>query len=607
MLSVFDLNGEYPISGYSNFYITHVDGGEDTLDFSIRTDSAVYKHLAEENRIEYGDNYYLIKSIDAPSTLANVSCKIDLDFLRENFFHSYDSGSHTLKDLFTSLLPSGWLVEGYDPGISRTIKIDGATGYDVAKQAIDTYSVAYQWHTKEKRLTIINPNDTTSSGEYLTDELNLRSIAFKGESVDFVTRLYPYGKDGMTISTVNDGKEYIENHQYSDKIVCGYWSDERYTIPEDLKMDAEKRLRQLSAPVRSYDCDVIDLAKLNDKYSLFSFSMYKVVTLIDRRRKIRMDYQIMEYKECPDEPRNNVLTLSSVVPTIQDSVSQAQQAADDAQQGVAKAEIKIGQLEIDITGKVSFSDLSETGKTEINGNNIITGKIQSENGKVYFDLDGNEASVSKLVSATDEATDVYAYIGILNWAGGEQSKGMMLVSENGTFAIFSENYPDAFNQKGLDLATNGNISIRSNTISSETDNQIRMSEDSNQQGSIVINRANGSNTVPAFEAKSDVTVLHNPSGGNTLNAFPNQTDIHAGNMITLKSDAGNVEMYINSEGFEFSAGGTQIGRIDSTGWNGWVNGHLGDNYSTALRGSDGSVVHLKFEDGMLVEHSNTSS
>ena len=145
----------------------------------------------------------MIKSSDAPGSSANIKCEINLDFMKESFYKSYSSGSVALPVLLAVILPSGWSVTGYNPGISRTISLENATNYDVVKQALKTYSVAFQWHTLTKTVVVINPADKTPSGEYLTDELNLRKISFKGESTDFVTRLYPYGKDGLTIASVN--------------------------------------------------------------------------------------------------------------------------------------------------------------------------------------------------------------------------------------------------------------------------------------------------------------------------------------------------------------------------------------------------------------------
>lgn len=50
------------------------------------------------------------------------------------------------------------------------------------------------------------------------------------------------------------------------------------------------------------------------------------------------------------------------------------------------------------TGVVKFVDLSTSGESVINGDNIVTGKIQSANGRVYFDLINNVLSCNKIIS-----------------------------------------------------------------------------------------------------------------------------------------------------------------------------------------------------------------
>ena len=53
---MYDAGQKYPINEPTDFYITHIDGGLDTLSFTVPTSDPIYAHLAEENRVEYGDN-----------------------------------------------------------------------------------------------------------------------------------------------------------------------------------------------------------------------------------------------------------------------------------------------------------------------------------------------------------------------------------------------------------------------------------------------------------------------------------------------------------------------------------------------------------------------
>lgn len=109
----------------------------------------------------------------------------------------------------------------------------------------------------------------------------------------------------------------------------------------------------------------------------------------------RLTYEIDQNEEYNAEAE----TISENQSERFTAAQKAQESADEAKNGVAKAELKIGDLEITIKGKVSFSDLSGSGKTEINGDNIVTGKIQSEDGSWWLDLKNGKFYLSDGVYA----------------------------------------------------------------------------------------------------------------------------------------------------------------------------------------------------------------
>lgn len=68
--------------------------------------------------------------------------------------------------------------------------------------------MVFNFNVISKMLIVINPSEYEASGDYLTDELNLKSVGFTGNSSEFVTRLYAYGKkdsngNPVTFSAVN--------------------------------------------------------------------------------------------------------------------------------------------------------------------------------------------------------------------------------------------------------------------------------------------------------------------------------------------------------------------------------------------------------------------
>ena len=309
-----------------DYHITHKNNGNDELFFSMPTNDPQYPLIKEEGQVEANGNYWLVKKIYD----GDISCELDLDCLKEEIMFSYVSGSVKLSELLASLLPDGWTVTGAtSSNIRRTIEFDFATPFDVIQRAMTVYSCTYVWDIPHKHLTVSFPDLIQPTGEYITDELNLRKLSYQGDSSDFATRLYPFGKDAMTIEDAlvdgqTYGKKYVENYTYSDKVVATYWSDERYTDPTSLYDDAVAKLAVISKPVQSYECDAIDLAKLDPDYSFLAFEMHRKITLLDNQRSLRVIHEIVEYNEYPDEPHRSVVTLSTVAPTINTEITKVE-------------------------------------------------------------------------------------------------------------------------------------------------------------------------------------------------------------------------------------------------------------------------------------------
>lgn len=321
------VQGVSPVVDIENFCIKHKLNGCDKLSFSISTRHDGYSKIAEEAKVEYGDNDWLVKKINDDK----VECEIDFDFLKSRVHRSYESKTRTLTEVLEDHLPEGWTVQnGNIVTIRRTIRFDICTDFDVVMECMNTYGVYFVWATKLKTVTVYHPDSMPDTGEYLTDELNLSSVEYKGETTEFITRLYAYGAEGLSIkdamyedeegNTNLYGLEYVENFSYSDKVVCGYWSDERFTDANSLKEAAEEKLSTLAYPIKSYECDVIDLAKQSDKYSFLDIKMHKKLTMIDTSRGIKVKHQVVEYKEYPHEPTKNKVTLACVTGDIMTSV-----------------------------------------------------------------------------------------------------------------------------------------------------------------------------------------------------------------------------------------------------------------------------------------------
>ena len=303
-----------------DFYIVQKASGIDELIFNISVHDENYPKIIEEAVVEY-EQPYLVKAIDAGMQMAKVKCQLNLDELKADMNPNYSNNNAALYETISGVLPSGWTFFDHSFSEAEQTIEGGYTAFDIIMECMDAYKVVFRFDVKRKRISSYHLDNFEPLGAFASGDLNLREINYKGKSTSFYTRLYAYGKKGLSFEDINNGKPYVENFQYSDKVVCAYWQDDRYEEKKDLLDDAKERLKTASIPERSYECSVVDLAKTNpDMYSFQDFSLFSVIRLIDEIKDISIDYQVVEYCEYPFYPEKNVVTLSSTAPKIQESV-----------------------------------------------------------------------------------------------------------------------------------------------------------------------------------------------------------------------------------------------------------------------------------------------
>ena len=501
-------NGEQIPLNFDDYYIQEVYGGKDAAGFTLPLDHPDYQYLFEETPLIDTETKqrYLIKAIDEGQTTVNIKAELDLDELSKDMFLNYTNGSDTVVNTISKALPDGWTVQDHAYfNQRRTIELEAATPLDVIDACPDIYNVVFRFDNNARVIHIYNPDSEEVSGVFLTDELNLKSVSFKGKSSGFATRLYAKGKDSLTFADINGGKDYVEDFSYSDKVISVYWKDERYTIAENLLADAKKRLKSMAVPQQSYTCGVMDLARAREKqegkndniYSFLEFKLYQNVVLLDRRRNRRITHTVAGIKRYPKYPEKNEVTLSTVAPSIQNSVKSIQTQMEKPtstfnqirQAGLETAgEMITGQLGGNYivtmnpeTQKPNGWAIMDTDNTEtamnvwratlggighssngFNGtpniaftmdgkinasmiltgelwaNLIKTGKIQSHTGAVYFDLDANNGKgelASSVLKGVDDGVTTTAKIGSGSWAGGEPYQGFRISYPGGNSGL----------------------------------------------------------------------------------------------------------------------------------------------------------------------------
>ena len=363
MLKILQADGGQIPLDFDKYFIQEETNGEDQIGFTLPLDHADYKLLTEEVQLLDAEDgqVYRITAIDEGAATANIKGKLELSPLRADMRIPYTNGSDTLAGTVEGVLPAGWTVVDHSLStIRRTIDLDSATPEDVILGAASAFGgLAIRYKIADKAVHFYAPGDFKAGGVYLTEELNLTSTNFKGSSSGLCTRLYARGKDGLTFAGINGGKDYVENFTYTDKVICTYWEDERYTVAENLLEAAQKKVDASAVPVRSYSCGVVDLAKAwryeegagSNIYAHLNIQLLTVATLLDTRRGTRIDHQVVQYKRYPHYPDLNVVTLSTKAPTITTTVKQLQDAIENPSSSFRKQmQSLINQMAAGISG-----------------------------------------------------------------------------------------------------------------------------------------------------------------------------------------------------------------------------------------------------------------
>ena len=370
--------------------------GDETLDFSYPTSGPWLAQLLAECYIRTDRQEYVVKAVEKSSASAwrKVSCALNIEELEGAPFEGFETVEQTVQAAAEFALEgTGWTVEA-DADITkkRTIrKEDDTTAWEVVKQIVTTYRVELEIDAVNKRLKF-HTRRGQDRGAYFIERLNLRSLGVKTSSYGFYTRLIPIGKDGLHLW--RDGQNYIENHQYSDKVITSIWRDERYTVTAALLEDAQARLDEASTPARAYTAELVDLAAQSDKYNALAYDLGDAVLLVSEKTDEREKQRIVKLDEYPDDPLANKAELSNVKQTFaQLQKTEAEMATADA---VAIATKR--------TKKVLKDDYLTKKETEVKIS-ALAESIELEVSKTYMTVANGQAAIDKALEAGKQYTD----------------------------------------------------------------------------------------------------------------------------------------------------------------------------------------------------------
>ena len=387
--------------------IEYVLSGEDLLEFSLSISDEKINLLEEEGYIRTKDNEYVIKAIDPSDNFKRFSCNINVEALVGKAIASFDTSNNNVNDTIRlAIAGTGWILADNNITKRRTVRLTNTNALEVLKEVRKVFRVDIRYDAINK-IIYVYEQFGEDRGVYFSDELNLKSFSIPSDTYDYATRLYPKGKDGLTIASINNGKEYIENFQYSNKVLELIWEDNRYTDVNSLKEDAEVKLDELSKPKRTYQASISDLAKQSEEYNFLDFFLGDTITLLSKQEKFRDKQRIVKYIQYPDDPSQNSCELGNTTLTFEelqkeneaknntiDAITSSNETVEGSKVENLPAE-NITNLDVEVAKIVNLEAISIKVNNLEAANVNITGKLNAIEGE-FGTLKANVATIDKI-------------------------------------------------------------------------------------------------------------------------------------------------------------------------------------------------------------------
>lgn len=304
-----------------------LSSGDKTLTFTVLDPDEI--KLKNEYYVRTQTDEYVIKKISHKSwSDINVTCLLNLEGLQGNPFFTFSVTSKTIDEAAALALEgTGWTVGECDVTKIRNAGMINCNSLQVIENLCTAYMCDHSFDTFRKRVNFYQKMGE-KRGAYFMDGLNLKRLTRETDSYDYYTRIIPIGAEGLTIEEVNGGKNYLENYQYSNKILTYIWKDESYTDAQTLKEDAEEKLKEMSEPAESFSCEVVDLASQRKDFGLLAYSLGDEVKLINRETRTMTSRRITKTVRYLEAPEKNSCEISNVVSTFTEMQEKLSKAAE---------------------------------------------------------------------------------------------------------------------------------------------------------------------------------------------------------------------------------------------------------------------------------------
>ncbi len=336
--------------------------GECKLEFELPYDSEKWQYLTNDYRIIAGGREFIVANPDAVtasreglSKWGKFMAKESWVLLNKDYAESgisNDPSTPSPPALSVIIVSGGSDLSGGryavgSAGHALYALLDG-TGWTVGTVDVEgTFDLETE---KESILQNINKVQELWGGNLVWDSLN-KTVSLRSESTwlnytgfgaryaknlknieriddrEIISRCYCYGADDLNISSVNGGKEYLDNNTFTSRVLIGTYINQEISDATQLKAKGEEYLAKMCKPRHTYKFKMLDLRSIPG-YEHETFDIGHLIDIVDETIDINTQARIIRYKYAIFQPWLCDIDVGDPIEKIAASIAQTIKASD---------------------------------------------------------------------------------------------------------------------------------------------------------------------------------------------------------------------------------------------------------------------------------------
>lgn len=317
--------------------VTDEVNGSDTLEFKLPFRDPKRAFLDNEKQVQIAGEIYRIRTLtDDKGSDGRVITQVyaeaafyDLSFSVEKEPQEYNAEGPEAAMQY-ALLGTGWSIGTVTITTRRTWECSETSALSILRAVADIHGgdLVFDNANREVSLLTFSGKD---SGALFSYRKNMKSIKRVVDTRSLVTRLYAYGKDGLTFASINSGRAYVEDFTYSSDLRVSTLDLSSFTNPYQMLEFTQMRLAEYAKPRVSYVLSAMDLSVLTG-YEHEAWDLGDTVLVDDKELNLTIRTRVIRRQYNLQEPWKTVIELSTKLRELGDSTAAWDKAADTLSQ-----------------------------------------------------------------------------------------------------------------------------------------------------------------------------------------------------------------------------------------------------------------------------------